>query len=414
MARGDNSGLAWNEAACGSGAGIPGFLAQMNWWYKERRKKKKAPANLAVVETQRVERVELPQEGMRCDVFLQQRNPWYSRSQLAKTFDEERVLRNGAPCPAGRKLHAGDVITLILPPPHEDVEEMARIPFEVIFEDDVMFVVSKPPHLIVHPTGGYRYTTLLNALHYRYKNPNPEITPRLVNRIDKETSGLVICGKTSAATGQLSQALEQREVVKDYLALVEGEVAREHQLIDLPIGKAKNTEIEMLRGIDHESGQPSKTEVWVVERMGRFTLVRCRLHTGRMHQIRVHMLAIGHPLVCDHHYGVRDELRQSDLRPDPPPPFKTASPYGYNEGDTDADVTERIRAADTVKRHEYEALCRGEVVPRGEHDRLLLGRCALHSHYLKITHPVTGQPIELTAPLPKDIQSAVEVLRQTR
>lgn len=382
----------------------------MNWWYKERRKKKKAPANLATIETQRVEKVELPQDGMRCDVFLHQRNPWYSRTQLAKTFDEGRVLRNGVPCPAGRKLKAGDVITLLLPPPHEDVEEMQRIPFDVIYEDDVMLVVSKPPHLIVHPTGGYRYTTLLNALHFKYKNPNPDITPRLVNRIDKETSGLILCGKTSKATGDLGAALEAREVVKDYLALVEGVVERDHQMIDLPIGQAKNSEIEMLRAIDREGGQPATTEVWIERRFKRFSLVRCRLHTGRMHQIRVHMQALGHPLVCDHHYGLRDELRASDLREPPAPPTKLVSPYGYNEGDTDADVTERIRAADTAKRHEYEALCRGEVVARGDDDRLLLGRCALHSHYLKFTHPVTGRELELRAPLPKDIAGALDAM----
>ncbi|MBP9891032.1 MAG: RluA family pseudouridine synthase [Planctomycetes bacterium] len=383
----------------------------MNWWYKEKRKKKKAPANLALVETERVEKVELPQEGMRCDVFLQQRNPWYSRSQLAKTFEESRVLRNGVDCPPGRKLQAGDVITLKLPPPHEDVEEMARIPFDVIFEDEWMLVVGKPPHLIVHPTGGYRYTTLLNALHFKYRNPNPEVTPRLVNRIDKETSGLIICGKTSAMTGELGGALEAREVTKEYLALVEGIVALDHQMIDLPIGAAGG-EIEMLKAIDREKGLPSQTEVWVVARYKRFSLVRCRLHTGRSHQIRVHMQAIGHPLVCDHHYGLRDELRASDLAEPPPPPTKSVSPYGYNEGDSDADVTERIRGVDTQKRHEYEALCHGEVVPRGEGDRLLLGRCALHSHYLKFTHPKTKAVIELTAPLPKDIQGAVDALKK--
>ena len=383
----------------------------MSWWYKQKRLKKKTPANLAAVETQRVEKVELPQEGMRCDVFLHQRNPWYSRTQMQTAFEEDRVSRNGVACPAGRKLKAGDVITLILPPPHEDVEEMQRIPFEVVFEDDVMLVVSKPPHLIVHPTGGYRYTTLLNALHFKYRNPNPDVTPRLVNRIDKETSGLVICGKTSKATGQLSHALEQREVVKEYIALVEGLVELDQQMIDLPIGKARNTEIEMLRGIDREFGQPSQTEVWVIERFRRFTLVRCRLHTGRMHQIRVHMQAIGHPLVCDHHYGLRDELLASDLLEPAPAPRKIVSPYGYLDGDSDADVTERIRANDTSKRHEYESLCRGEIVNRGEVDRLWLGRCALHSHYLKIAHPVSGEAIELTAPLPRDIQGAVDALK---
>lgn len=378
-----------------------------------KRKKKDKPADLSQVETRRVFRVELPQAGMRADKFLHQRNPWHSRTQLAAAFEEERVLRNNLPCPPGRKLQAGDEVVLVLPPPHEDITEMQRIPFDVVLEDDVMLVVSKPPHLIVHPTGGYRYTTLLNALHLRYRaqGGDPAHAPNLVNRIDKETSGLVLLGKTGKVTGLLGTALAEKDVVKDYLALVEGAVAADHQTIDLPIGEDTDAELRMLRRIDPEKGQAACTEVWVVERLGRFTLVRCRLHTGRQHQIRVHMKAIGHPLVCDHHYGVRDELRFSDLRQPPPPPVRVTSPYGYQDGDSDADVAERIRAVDTAKRHEYEALCRGEVVPRGDADRLLLGRCALHSHYLKLSHPLTGAVFELTAPLPRDIAGALDALR---
>jgi 23S rRNA pseudouridine1911/1915/1917 synthase len=286
---------------------------------------------------------------------------------------------------------------------------MGRIPYDIIYEDDGMFVVSKPPHLIVHPTGGYRYLTLLNALHLRFQPQG--FAPRLVNRIDKETSGLVICGKTAAITGELGKALEARDVVKDYLALVEGAVSAEHQFIDLPIGVDTEHHINMLRRID-PAGQQARTEVWVVERLGRFTLVRCRLHTGRMHQIRVHMKAIGHPLVCDHHYGLRDELLESDLRNPPPGPTRVKSPYGFEEGDDEVEVSERIKAVDTNKRHEYESLCRGERVVRGD-DALLLGRCALHSHYLKLTHPATGVTLELTAPPPQDIVRVVEHLRRS-
>lgn len=388
----------------------------MNWWHKQRRKQKKPPANLAAIETARIFTVEAPQHDMRADVFLQQRNPWYSRTQVQAGFDEGRVLRNDAPCPPGRKLAKGDIIKLVLPPPHEDITEMGRIPYEIVHEDDDLLVVSKPPHLIVHPTGGYRYTTLLNALHLKYRSEDPakDVAPRLVNRIDKETSGLVLLGKTAKAAGALGKALEAREVEKDYLALVEGVVEKDHQQIELPIGKARDRDVEVLRDIDLEHGQPALTEVWVVERLKRFSLVRCRLHTGRMHQIRLHMRAIGHPLVCDHHYGLRDELRRSDLREPPPPPLKLESPYGYRDGDSDADVTERIRAADTLKRHEYEALCRGERVARGDEDSLLLGRCALHSHRLKITHPDSGEPLELVAPLPRDIEGALGALRNVQ
>jgi 23S rRNA pseudouridine1911/1915/1917 synthase len=377
---------------------------------RQRRAQKKPPADLSVVEGERHFTVELPQEGMRIDRFVLERTPWLSRTKASAAFDEERVLKNGQPVAPGKKLRVGDQVTLILPPPHEDITEMQRIPYEVLYEDDGMFIVSKPPHLIVHPTGGYRYTTLLNALHHRFHGTN--IFPRLVNRIDKETSGLIICGKTGNITGKLGKALEDKAVLKDYLALVEGVVEKDHQFINLPIGQDTEAEVTMLRRID-PSGQDASTEVTVVERFARFTLVRCRLHTGRMHQIRVHMKAIGHPLVCDHHYGIRDELLQSDFQDPPPLPTRIESPYGFRDGDSDADVTERIRALDTLKRHEYEAIGKGERVQRGEGDALVLGRCALHSHYLKFQHPSTKEWLEVTAPLPLDMQAVVDRLRAT-
>ncbi|MHC4840812.1 MAG: RluA family pseudouridine synthase [Planctomycetota bacterium] len=376
---------------------------------RKKRMQKKKPADLSVIEEKKTFKVELPQDGLRVDKFISQRMPWLSRTKATIAFDEGRVSRNGVEVPPGRKLRAGDEVTMILPPPHEDITEMARIPYDMVFEDDRMFVVSKPPHLIVHPTGGYRYTTLLNALHHRFSGS--DICPRLVNRIDKETSGLVICGKTSKMTGKLGTALEAKEVVKDYLALVEGVVVQDHQMIDLPIGKDEEAEVTMCRRIDHENGQPSQTEVWVEQRFQRFTLVRCRLHTGRMHQIRVHMKAIGHPLVCDHHYGIRDELHESDLAESPPEPTRIESPYGFKDGDSDADVTGRIRAVDTQKRHEFEALGKGERVPRGDDDALILGRCALHSNYLKFSHPYTEEVIELRAELPWDMAAALKRLK---
>lgn len=372
------------------------------------RKQKDPPADLSEVESARVYRVELPQEGMRADRFVAERTPWMSRTKVQAAFDEGRIRRGGVAIDSGKKLRSGDTLELILPPPHEDVSEMARIPYDILFEDEHMFVVSKPPHLIVHPTGGYRYTTLLNALHLRFRGTG--VAPRLVNRIDKETSGLILCGKDAPTTGALGKALDAKEVVKEYLALVEGVVTANHQMIDKAIAQDTDSEVSMLRRID-PSGQDARTEVWVEQRLGRFTLVRCRLHTGRMHQIRVHMQSIGHPLVCDHHYGLRDELRESDLREPPPPPARIESPYGYRDGDSDADVSDRIRAVDTQKRHEYEALAKGERVPRGESDALLLGRCALHSHLLRFTHPNTGHEIELTAPLPPDISGVVSKLK---
>lgn len=376
-------------------------------------RKRKPLANLSVVEEEKTYQVELPQDGMRADKFINSRTPWHSRTRTTEAFDEGRVFRNGVAIPAGRKLNVGDQIVLKLQAPHEDLDEMARIPYEMIFEDDEFFVVSKPPHLIVHPTGGYRYTTLLNALHLKYRNPDPklDVVPRLVNRIDKETSGLVLCAKGRSMTGKLGTALTEKTVVKEYLALVEGCVEQDHQMIDLPIGQDNDAEVSMLRCIDQVNGQEAQTEVWTVERFSRFSLVRCRLHTGRMHQIRVHMKAIGHPLVCDHHYGIRDELLLSDITNADKPPSVIESPYGFRDGDTEVDVNERIRSVDTAKRHEYESLTQGKPVARGKDDQLVLGRCALHSHRLELIHPRSGDEIKLEAPLPGDMAGALGMLR---
>ena len=146
-----------------------------------------------------------------------------------------RALDDGADFKLQAYLSRSERKDALLYQPHEDIAEMGRIPYDIIYEDDSMFVVSKPPHLIVHPTGGYRYLTLLNALHLRFQPQG--FAPRLVNRIDKETSGLVICGKTADITGELGKALEDKTVVKDYLALVEGAVEQDHQFSQ-PLGIA--------------------------------------------------------------------------------------------------------------------------------------------------------------------------------
>jgi 23S rRNA pseudouridine1911/1915/1917 synthase len=144
-------------------ANCPGFIA------RKKRQQKQKPANLSSVESEREFTVELPQDGVRVDLFVLERTPWLSRTKAKEAFAEGRVLKNGQQRGRGQEsLRTGDKVVLVLPPPHEDITEMGRIPFDMVYEDDGMLVVSKPPHLIVHPTGGYRYTTLLNALHLRY------------------------------------------------------------------------------------------------------------------------------------------------------------------------------------------------------------------------------------------------------
>ncbi len=248
-------------------------------------------ANLSVIQKETVIHVDLSGDGKRVDVLVKNRLGWISRPMLKDIANEGRLLRNGIPIPAGRAVKAGDEIRILHPEPWEDVSEMDRIPIHILYEDDDVLVLNKPPHVVVHPAGAYRYTTLLNALHKRYCGDRTDLTeddkvPRLVHRIDKETSGVLVAAFTRASHSVLGKLFEDRDetIEKEYLALVEGRVPWETKEIELPLGPSPNDPIRLRRAVVPD-GQRAHTSVRVVERFARFSLVRCKLHTGRQHQI---------------------------------------------------------------------------------------------------------------------------------
>ena len=320
------------------------------------------------------------------------------------------------PVPAGRKVKTGDTIIVKMSEPWEDVTEMDRIHWDTLYEDKRILVVNKSPHLVVHPAGAYQYTTLLNALHKHYLGDQDDLVesdpvPRLCHRIDKETSGALVIAFDREAHGSLGKLLQGRsdEVEKEYLALVEGRIEWDEYDLEAPIGPSPDDEIRIRQAVT-EDGKFARTKFTVEERFARFSLVRCKLFTGRQHQIRVHMQHLGHPLVGDHLYGVRDELREADIANPDAPAFKYGQIY-LDKSVSDIEAAERIREVDAVKRREYWDIEEGKEVVREDAGRLFISRCALHCALMAFPHPEDGREMRIGAPLTADMRLALESLR---
>jgi 23S rRNA pseudouridine1911/1915/1917 synthase len=343
--------------------------------HPKRRKRpgrltRKPPDKLIVPQEAEIFHVYSDQAGMRLDQFLKMRLHWRSRTKAQELIETREITAGGVRLDCSYRVKLGEQVRLPLPPPPEAAYRIAEIPLEILYEDDLLIILNKPPNLVVHPAGKHRYDTLINALHLRYRNlldPKQDIVPRLAHRIDRETSGVLIAYKMRRLDRGSPLVFERAKVVKEYLAIAEGVVEQDSALIDLPIGRQPNTPPDQAQVTVYAGGQPSRTGYQVIERFRHFTLLRCRLFTGRMHQIRVHLQAIGHPVVCDKKYGLRAELRRSDLGPLAP----------------------------------------------GEEDLTLLSRQALHAHQIRFNHPANGRAMDIIAPLPPDLQRLLEALRAT-
>ncbi|MCA8938384.1 MAG: RluA family pseudouridine synthase, partial [Planctomycetes bacterium] len=359
-------------------------------------KQQRQLVNLSLVETRTDIDVDEKSEGKRVDQVIQKRLSWLSRAKIKQSCEERRVLRNGQPVPSGRRVKAGDKVVLIHPEPYEDLTDMDRITWGTLFEDEFILVINKPPHLVVHPAGAYRYTTLLNALHKKYLGDKREVfeqdrVPRLVHRIDKETSGVLVAAFEREAHGILGKLFQVHSdaIEKEYIALVEGRIEWDEQDVEANIGIPDNDTIRIRRCV-REDGQYARTTVKVLERFAQFSLVRCKLHTGRQHQIRLHMQHLGHPLVGDHLYGVRDELREADISSPDTPAFRYGQIY-LDDSVSNIEASDRIREVDFVKRREYWDIEAGREIYREGFGRLLLSRCALHCARMVFPHPVSDQ-----------------------
>ena len=240
--------------------------------------------------------------GLRLDQALAKLLPEYSRSRLAHWVRSGQATVDGHAALPRQKVRGGEVIE-IAPLPEAAVlaHRPEDIPLDVVFEDDALLVVNKPPGLVVHPGSGNWRGTLLNALLQRV--PGLAGMPRagIVHRLDKDTSGLLVVAKTLAAQASLVRQLQARSVKREYLAVAHGRIARDGR-IEAPIGRhpVRRTKMAVVA-----RGRPAVTHYQVLERHAGASVLRCRLETGRTHQIRVHLSALGHPLLGDSAYGRR-------------------------------------------------------------------------------------------------------------
>lgn len=243
--------------------------------------------------------------GERLDKFLSTVCPDLTRSAAARVIEEGGVLLDGAPGNKKDKLRPGTRVELRLPEPKPMEVLPEHIPLDVVYEDDDLLVVNKPKGMVVHPAAGNYTGTLVNALLYHCGDSlsgiNGEIRPGIVHRIDKDTSGLLIVAKNDTAHRHLAEQIKAHSFTREYEAIVYGHFKERQFTVDAPIGRHKTDRKKMC--VTEENSRHAVTHVQVLAEYPGFSHIRCRLETGRTHQIRVHMAYMGHPVVGDPVYA---------------------------------------------------------------------------------------------------------------
>ena len=294
-----------------------------------------------------------PDGPARLDAFLAARAPELTRSAAARLIEEGRVLVNGRPAAKSLKLAGGETVLVSLPEPEPTAAQPQDIPLDVVYEDEDVIVVNKPKGLVVHPAPGHPDGTLVNALLHHcggsLSGVGGVLRPGIVHRIDRDTSGLIAAAKNDFAHQRLAAQLQDHTLARTYECIVVGNLREDSGTVDAPIGRcpADRKKMAVVPG-----GRPAVTHWEVIARYPGFTHVRCRLETGRTHQIRVHMAHIGHPILGDTVYGAK------------------------------------------------------KPVPG------LTGQC-LHAVALQFIHPRSGALVSLTCPLPPEFEQALRARRIT-
>ena len=252
--------------------------------------------------------------GERLDAFVARAVPELTRSAAQRLIEEGNVKRNGKPGKKNDKLAPGDIIDVTIPEPKEVDIVAKEIPLDIVYEDEDVVVINKPKGLVVHPAAGHQDDTLVNGLLYAMGDDlsgiNGELRPGIVHRIDKDTSGLLAVAKNDLAHTVLASQLKDHTMARTYEAIVCGSFREDSGTVDAPIGRHPTDRKKMC--VTSRNSKEAVTHWEVVKRYRGYTHIRCKLETGRTHQIRVHMAYIGHPLLGDTVYGhKKPELGQS-------------------------------------------------------------------------------------------------------
>jgi 23S rRNA pseudouridine1911/1915/1917 synthase len=320
------------------------------------------------------------EDGLRLDHFLSKRCPWRSRTKIEELIEAGRVELSGRASRPARRVRAGETVVVLLPRPRREIDlhrSGAPTELRILHEDPWLLAVDKPPDIPVHPGGRLLEDTVITRLHARFRaggagarsgepgaGAGSDVVPKLCHRLDLETSGVLLVAKSDEIAAEMGRQLRLRETVKEYLAMVHGVVKDDELLIDAPIGAHPASRVGNRRAVV-PGGSPSRTGLKVERRFRDFTLVRCRLFTGRRHQIRCHLHYAGHPIVGDKLYGLDEEFF-----------------LAYYEGRLDEEMRRR----------------------------LLLPRQALHAARLVVTHPRTRAPLDLCSELPQDLSRFLAAL----
>ena len=246
-------------------------------------------------------------DGERADQFIARLVPELTRSAAQRLLEEGAVTLAGRPVKKNYKTAPGDVLAVALPEP-EPVDAVPQdIPLDVVYEDGDVIVVNKPVGMVVHPAAGHPDGTLVNALLYHcgesLSGINGALRPGIVHRIDRDTSGLLIAAKNDFAHQALAEQLQDHSLYREYEAVCVGTLREDAGTVDAPIGRHPVERKKM--AVDRKNGRAAVTHWQVLARYPGHTHIRCRLETGRTHQIRVHMASIGHPLLGDTVYGAK-------------------------------------------------------------------------------------------------------------
>ncbi|SHJ60410.1 ribosomal large subunit pseudouridine synthase D [Clostridium cavendishii DSM 21758] len=251
--------------------------------------------------------VQQSEEAQRIDKLLTLKIEKLSRNFIQGLFENESIKVNDKFVKSKYKVKVGDKIEVDIPEAEELRVEPEDIPLNIIYEDEDVVVINKPQGMVVHPAPGNYNGTLVNALLYHCKDLsgiNGVIRPGIVHRIDKDTSGVLVVAKNDNAHNHLAAQFKEHSIKREYYALVEGRIKKEGGVINAPIGRHVN---DRLKFAVVKEGKHAVTHYEVLEVYGGYSLVKCRLETGRTHQIRVHMSFIGHPLVGDTVYGLKKQ-----------------------------------------------------------------------------------------------------------